>query len=73
MDSFIKAVGAYRTYKDCKYMFKGVDPDDLTDPRNMVRKCPYCGVIWMKSDGCRNQTVCGNRPSWFDVFTSYIF
>ena len=27
-----------------------------------LRKCPHCGLIWTKVEGCEGQTTCGNRP-----------
>ena len=36
---------------------------DNTDLRNLVKICPYCGLIWSKitSEGCDGQTTCGAR------------
>lgn len=31
-----------------------------------LRKCPYCGRIWTKVEGCEGDTTCGNRPSTAD-------
>ena len=28
-----------------------------------LRKCPHCGLIWTKVEGCEGATTCGNRPS----------
>ena len=28
-----------------------------------LRKCPYCGHVWAKVEGCDGATTCGNRPS----------
>lgn len=28
-----------------------------------LRKCPHCGLIWAKIEGCSGDTECGNRPS----------
>ncbi|XP_068698368.1 uncharacterized protein [Montipora foliosa] len=28
-----------------------------------LRKCPYCGTIWTKVEGCDGNTICGERPS----------
>ncbi|XP_028397396.1 uncharacterized protein LOC114521179 [Dendronephthya gigantea] len=28
-----------------------------------LRKCPHCGLIWTKVEGCDGTTTCGNRPS----------
>ena len=28
-----------------------------------LRRCPYCGKVWAKVEGCDAQTTCGNRPT----------
>ena len=28
-----------------------------------LRKCPHCGHVWEKVEGCDGETTCGNRPS----------
>ena len=28
-----------------------------------LRKCPHCGLIWTKIEGCDGSTTCGNRPT----------
>ncbi|XP_068696164.1 uncharacterized protein [Montipora foliosa] len=28
-----------------------------------LRKCPHCGLIWTKVEGCDGDTTCGNRPN----------
>lgn len=33
-----------------------------------LRKCPYCGRIWTKVEGCEGDTTCGNRPSTANDF-----
>ncbi len=30
---------------------------------SQLRKCPHCGLIWTKVEGCDGSTTCGNRPS----------
>ena len=35
------------------------------DPRNLIKKCPYCGEIWVKVLGC-NFVTCGNLPNQAD-------
>ena len=30
---------------------------------NELRKCPHCGLVWAKFEGCDGQTTCGSRPS----------
>lgn len=29
---------------------------------NFIRKCPNCGEVWLKVDGCSGRTFCGNFP-----------
>ncbi len=44
-----------------------------------LRKCPHCGTVWTKVEGCEGQTICGNRPvqtkreSRFTEFSSFTF
>ena len=33
-----------------------------------LRKCPHCGLIWTKVEGCEGETTCGNRPSAVNDF-----
>ncbi|XP_044183213.1 uncharacterized protein LOC114955585 [Acropora millepora] len=33
-----------------------------------LRKCPHCGIIWTKVEGCEGDTTCGNRPSSVNDF-----
>ena len=33
-----------------------------------LRKCPHCGLIWTKVEGCEGDTTCGNRPSFVNDF-----
>jgi len=28
-----------------------------------LRKCPHCGIVWAKVEGCAGSTTCGNRPA----------
>jgi hypothetical protein len=32
----------------------------------LLRRCPYCNLIWTKVDGCGGWTTCGNRPEGND-------
>lgn len=34
---------------------------DNQDPRNLIKQCPNCGLIWYKTEGCDGATTCGNR------------
>ena len=46
-----------------------------------LRKCPYCGHVWAKVEGCEGETSCGNRPetvndmrgSEYAVLSTYTF
>lgn len=42
---------------------------DNTDPRNLIKKCPNCGEIWFKTEGCNGITSCGNNAfaSYYDI------
>jgi len=28
-----------------------------------LRKCPHCGQVWTKVEGCDGETICGERPN----------
>ena len=30
------------------------------DVRNFIKKCPACGEVWMRTEGCDGETDCGN-------------
>ncbi|XP_037027513.1 uncharacterized protein LOC119068147 [Bradysia coprophila] len=34
---------------------------DKQDPRNLIKRCPHCQLIWYKTEGCDGETTCGNR------------
>lgn len=34
---------------------------DNQDPRNLIKQCPHCQLIWYKTEGCDGVTTCGNR------------
>lgn len=38
---------------------------DNQDPRNLIKRCPHCGLIWFKVEGCDGETTCGNQVSSF--------
>ncbi len=45
------------------------NPLDTRNPRNLIRKCPYCEEIWIKVEGCDGETECGRRnwsSGWID-------
>ncbi|CAF2189719.1 unnamed protein product [Rotaria magnacalcarata] len=33
---------------------------DNKDPRNLIKRCPYCQLIWFKTEGYDGTTTCGN-------------
>ena len=33
-----------------------------------LRKCPHCGLIWTKVEGCEGETTCGERPDTVNDF-----
>ena len=33
----------------------------------MIRKCPRCGLIWIKTEVCDGATTCGKKGQYFDV------
>lgn len=38
----------------------------MYDIRDLLKKCPKCGLIWMRVEGCEGETSCGGRPQIFD-------
>ena len=44
-----------------KYLSR--DLTDPSDPMNLYKKCNHCGAVWIKTEGCDGETVCGNVPS----------
>ena len=39
------------------------DVTDISNLRNVYRKCNYCGAIFNKTEGCDGLTICGSVPS----------
>ena len=59
-DSFVERVAGIMSYNLC----------DNQDPRNMIKRCPNCGLIWFKTEGCDGSTTCGNRVSnYYDILS----
>ncbi|CAF3570331.1 unnamed protein product [Adineta steineri] len=48
---------------------------DKTDPRNLIKRCPKCQLIWYKTEGCDGTTSCGNNgfSSYFDLSSRPFF
>lgn len=44
---------------------------------SQLRKCPHCGEVWAKLEGCNGETTCGNlmntRESRFNTMSSFSF
>ncbi|XP_055340271.1 uncharacterized protein LOC129589507 [Paramacrobiotus metropolitanus] len=36
---------------------------DKTNPRNLIKACPHCGLIWWNTENGGGATECGNRVS----------
>ena len=53
----------------------------MTDPLNLIKKCPQCHEVWIKVSGCDGETFCGNRADYLDdsrkckfrAYSKYIF
>ena len=42
------------------------DPDNITDPLNLIKQCPDCKKIWIKVSGCDGLAFCGDKPASYD-------
>ena len=57
---------AYKTYRDyCRQFIKDITAGVGNHP---FRKCPHCGEVWTKVEGCDGSTTCGNLPTNSDHF-----
>lgn len=52
-DQFSEELGKLMTF----------DLTDMTNPKNLIKRCPHCQEIWFKVEGCDDQTNCGNKPT----------
>lgn len=57
-DNFVKTIVPLMSYN----LF------DNTDPRNLIKECPHCHIIWFKTEGCDGATTCGEH-GFSDTFT----
>lgn len=39
------------------------DITDMSNPRNVFKRCNHCGAVWQKTEGCDGNTVCGSVPT----------
>ena len=55
-----------KSFMDATNRYLSWDLTNPVDPRNVYRKCPYCGAIFNKISGCDGETTCGAVPisSW---------
>jgi hypothetical protein len=47
-------------YRQFAISYLSYNPDDTSDPLNLIKICPYCSEVWIKVSGCDNETKCGN-------------
>ena len=38
--------------------------NNMKDPRNLIKRCPFCKEIWYKVSGCDGETLCGTEPEY---------
>ena len=61
-------IKSFQTHDHIESQFRG-----QIDIRDLLKKCPNCGLIWFRIEDCPN-TTCGNRPScFFDFVTRSLF
>lgn len=63
---------AHSDFRNEAKKFLMVNPDNVNDWRNAIRRCQHCGEVWVKVEGCDDRTQCGARPSGRDP-TSKIY
>jgi 50S ribosome-binding GTPase len=52
-----------KTFVDASNKLLSWDVTDPNDARNSYKSCPHCGAIFIKTEGCDGNTVCGSIPS----------
>eukprot|EP00933_Yihiella_yeosuensis_P045692 TRINITY_DN41096_c0_g1_i1.p1 TRINITY_DN41096_c0_g1~~TRINITY_DN41096_c0_g1_i1.p1 ORF type:complete len:458 (+),score=75.54 TRINITY_DN41096_c0_g1_i1:41-1375(+) len=58
---------AHREFRTSAKELMSYNPDDTSDWKNCIRKCQYCGQVWVKVSGCNGVTSCGAREPGADV------
>jgi len=53
----------FSDFKEKAHALMTFDVNDKTNLRNLLKKCPYCDLIWIKVLGCDGATTCGNLPN----------
>jgi ribosomal protein S27AE len=51
--------------KDKVTIFYNIQKECMSDVRDLIKECPKCGLIWMKTLGC-NTVTCGQKASYKD-------
>jgi GTP-binding protein EngB required for normal cell division len=51
-----------RAFMDATNKYLSWDVTDVTDQRNIYKKCNFCGAVFNKTSGCDGKTVCGAVP-----------
>lgn len=54
---------AHSDFRNEAKKFLMVNPDNVNDWRNAIRRCQHCREVWVKVEGCDGATQCGARPS----------
>merc|ERR1719183_3258665 len=57
---------AHREFRDDVKELMSYNPDDTKDWKNCIRRCQFCGEVWVKVSGCEGQTTCGSRDTGKD-------
>jgi len=55
-----------KEFRNFAKQYLNVNPDDFGRVQNAVRRCQYCGEIWVKVGGCHGITKCGMLPDFSD-------
>eukprot|EP00392_Amoebophrya_sp_AT5.2_P007258 g7272.t1 len=57
---------AHREFRDEVKKHLRVNPDNVADWRNAIRRCQFCEEVWVKVAGCDGETECGARTGGSD-------
>jgi hypothetical protein len=50
----------YRSY--CRQFIREFYADVDSGPDHPIKRCPHCGLVWLKVEGCSGMTTCGALP-----------
>jgi len=51
-----------KSFMDSTNKLLSWDVTNISDPRNIYRKCNHCGAVFNKTEGCDGETICGAVP-----------